>query len=140
MEHLINFLAKYKETIDFVVLAFTVLLQWPVFFIDRLAEEELLKDELNIPESLTSDNMILVTFGLLGGFALANKLIDKAIEVYGIKHSLSVLGFTFLSLAILFYLFIAYLFVSLTAYAIILQTRAKKIRAGITTESKNSKV
>jgi len=142
MGYLINFLAEYKETIDFIVLALIILIQWPVFLIDKITEDGDLRNRLGVQESISLDNMLLVIFGFLGFFAIASKLIDKAIEVYGIKHSLSTFGFAFLSLSFIFYFFVTYLFVSLSVYTVILYVKAKRLKAEteVGTENKNVKV
>jgi len=138
MEFLIHFLTEYKEALDCVVLISIMLLQWPVFFIERVAEDDDLKNRLKIPENITLNNVVLVIFGFLSMQALATRLIDVAIAAYDAKRSLSVPGAILTVSAVLFYLFVTYLFIAFSAYAVVLYFTTKRLKIKDASEQQES--
>lgn len=116
METLIYIVKNNKFLIDTVVLVFLLLLQWDILLLDYLTEKR--KDvEFS---SLTPDNLIAGMFFLLGLYSFSYHVIEKTISVHEIKGNLSIFGKFFFLFALTDYAFTVWLFISLTAYLLII--------------------
>lgn len=128
LEQLISFFIKYKEPVDYIVLVSIILLQWPAFIIDRLIDYIPAEKRNKFQENVSLYNILPAILCLFGLYAVAYRLIDKAIMVYNVKHLLSLFGTVLFSLSVLLYIFIVYFFVSLAIYTLILYIKVINLK------------
>lgn len=119
-EKLILIIAKYKTVIDIAVLFALIASQWPLYLIEVVSEKRKIDSEINTDYFLAG---IMLLFGL---YALSYHIINKAIEVTTTRGYLTLAGkiFTVVSLAV--YIFIVYLFLSMTCSVIYLTLKKDK--------------
>lgn len=96
LEGLIVLLSNSKEILDTLVLLCILGSSWPWYLESLVKKDDLFEKTEHLP---------LTIFILIVLYVLFSKLIDVALTTYKIKGSLSFLGWFFLFLSLMFYLY-----------------------------------